>query len=294
MALYKKQPTKHSIKQLSELTTMPTPLLIGVGKMERRRSEQRGGNGDGEVQLPELPTEPLEFLARSWSASALQVSKALAPPTPKLPTTTTATTTATNGGCSSNSDSSFSSVVEDVTGGGDVETEDSAAAAIPGNGNPLLSFSFASSATSQLVLERIMSQSEISPLTSGRLSHSSGPLNSSHAEETDSAPVSPSDDFDDVVKYLRSNNSLQPLFTGKNNVGGGGGVSTPSGKTVGRWLKERREKKKEEARTHNAQLHAVVSVAGVAAAVAAIAAATAAASASEKDDQMAKTDMAVA
>ncbi|GMP90932.1 hypothetical protein CsSME_00041847 [Camellia sinensis var. sinensis] len=264
--------------------------------MERRRSEQRGGNGDGEVQLPELPTEPLEFLARSWSASALQVSKALAPPTPKLPTTTTATTTATNGGCSSNSDSSFSSVVEDVTGGGDVETEDSAAAAIPGNGNPLLSFSFASSATSQLVLERIMSQSifmgqEISPLTSGRLSHSSGPLNSSHAEETDSAPVSPSDDFDD---YLRSNNSLQPLFTGKNNVGGGGGVSTPSGKTVGRWLKERREKKKEEARTHNAQLHAVVSVAGVAAAVAAIAAATAAASASEKDDQMAKTDMAVA
>ncbi|CAL5425200.1 unnamed protein product [Camellia sinensis] len=98
------------------------------------------------------------------------------------------------------------------------------------------------------------------------------------------------------MQYLRSNNSLQPLFTGKNNVGGGGGggVSTPSGKTVGRWLKERREKKKEEARTHNAQLHAVVSVAGVAAAVAAIAAATAAASASEKDDQMAKTDMAVA
>ncbi|KAL7172431.1 hypothetical protein ACSBR2_032011 [Camellia fascicularis] len=258
--------------------------------MERRRSEQRGNNGDGEVQLPELPTEPLEFLARSWSASALQVSKALAPPTPKLPTTTTI------GGCSSNSDSSFASVVEDVTGGCDIETVDSAAAAIPGNGNPLLSFSFASSATSQLVLERIMSQSEISPLTSGRLSHSSGPLNGSHAEETDSAPVSPSDDFDDVVKYLRSNNSLQPLFTGKNNVGGGGGggVSTPSGKTVGRWLKERREKKKEEARTHNAQLHAVVSVAGVAAAVAAIAAATAAASASEKDDQMAKTDMAVA
>ncbi|CAL5425201.1 unnamed protein product [Camellia sinensis] len=194
MALYKKQATKHSIEQLSELTTMPTPLLIGVGKMERRRSEQRGNNGDGEVQLPELPTEPLEFLARSWSASALQVSKALAPPTPKLPTTTT------NGRCSSNSDSSFASVVEDVTGGCDIETEDSGAAAIPGNGNPLLSFSFASSATSQLVLERIMSQSEISPLTSGRLSHSSGPLKGSHAEETDSAPVSPSDDFDDVVK----------------------------------------------------------------------------------------------
>ncbi|KAI8029156.1 VAN3-binding protein [Camellia lanceoleosa] len=36
------------------------------------------------------------------------------------------------------------------------------------------------------------------------------------------------------MQYLRSNNSLQPLFTGKNNVGGrgGGGVSTPSGKTL--------------------------------------------------------------
>ncbi|KAL6968278.1 hypothetical protein U1Q18_034081 [Sarracenia purpurea var. burkii] len=99
------------------------------------------------------------------------------------------------------------------------------------------------------------------------------------------------------MQYMHSNKSLQPLFTGSRNGHGdtcSGGVSTPSGKTVGRWLKERREKKKEEARALNAQLYAVVSVAGVAAAVAAIAAATAAASASGKDDQMAKTDMAVA
>lgn len=40
------------------------------------------------------------------------------------------------------------------------------------------------------------------------------------------------------------------------------------GKTVGRWLKDRREKKKEEARSQNAQLHASVSVAGVVAAIA--------------------------
>lgn len=65
-------------------------------------------------------------------------------------------------------------------------------------------------------------------------------------------------------------------------------------KTVGRWLKDRREKKKEEIRAHNAQIHAAVSVAGVAAAVAAIAAATAASSSAGKDEQMAKTDMAVA
>lgn len=91
------------------------------------------------------------------------------------------------------------------------------------------------------------------------------------------------------------NNSLQPLFTGTRNgyTNGGGGATTPS-KTVGRWLKERREKKKEETRTQNAQLHAAVSVAGVSAAIAAIAAATAAASSTGKDEQTAKTDMAVA
>lgn len=59
-------------------------------------------------------------------------------------------------------------------------------------------------------------------------------------------------------------------------------------------MKDRREKKKEEARVQNAQLHAAVSVAGVAAAIAAIAAATAASSGAGKDEQMAKTDMAVA
>lgn len=40
----------------------------------------------------------------------------------------------------------------------------------------------------------------MSPLTSGRLSHSSGPLNGGSLTETDSPPVSPSDEFDDVVK----------------------------------------------------------------------------------------------
>ncbi|XLS78678.1 hypothetical protein HN51_062903 [Arachis hypogaea] len=44
------------------------------------------------------------------------------------------------------------------------------------------------------------------------------------------------------------------------------------GRTMGRWLKDQKERKKQEIRIHNAQLHAVVSVAGVAAAVAAIAA----------------------
>lgn len=47
------------------------------------------------------------------------------------------------------------------------------------------------------------------------------------------------------------------------------------GKTIGRWLKDQKERKKQETRAHNAQLHAAVSVAGVAAAVAMLAASNA-------------------
>lgn len=39
---------------------------------------------------------------------------------------------------------------------------------------------------------------------------------------------------------------------------------------MGRWIKDQKERKKQENRTHNAQLHAAVSVVGVAAAVAAL------------------------
>ena len=100
-----------------------------------------------------------------------------------------------------------------------------------------------------------------------------------------------------LVQFFGANNFIQPLYNGARASGGiGNSIATPNAghKTVGRWLKDRREKKKEEIRSHNAQLHATISVAAVATAVAALAAATAASSPANKDEKMAKTDMAMA
>lgn len=105
-----------------------------------------GGGGGGGFQLPESPRKPMEFLSRSWSAAALQVSKTLhSPLSPLIPRSETVTDAG---------ESSVTAAENNRFSGVEAVEEQFASTLLSGN-----TFSFASSATSQLVLERIMSQS---------------------------------------------------------------------------------------------------------------------------------------
>ncbi|KAL1532509.1 VAN3-binding protein isoform X2 [Salvia divinorum] len=138
---------------------------------------------------PETPTESMEFLARSWSVSAVELSKALC----------------------------------------NTHNEEKPDRGLVKNNQPLVASG--------------------SPLESPRGS-------------------------DETKELLLLHQALNPEFESHQHLLSNGPMykSVVKRKTMGRRIKDHKERKKHEIRAHNAQLHAAVSVAGVAAAVAALAA----------------------
>ncbi|KAG9449194.1 hypothetical protein H6P81_009159 [Aristolochia fimbriata] len=180
------------------------------------------------VPPPETPIEPMEFLARSWSLSALELSRALAD--------------------SYNQSNNFQCCALRCSEGQEIQDTNS--------GAPL------SSAAKVLP-----------PETNQRFGHTLPVMAESTAG--DSPPISPKE-REEIKEWLLLQQALDPEFLWKQRVIGNAVYkSAVRGKTVGRWLKDQKERKKEENRTQNAQLHAAVSVAAVAAAVAAVTATTA-------------------
>ncbi|KAL0311976.1 UNVERIFIED_CONTAM: VAN3-binding protein [Sesamum radiatum] len=89
---------------------------------------------------------------------------------------------------------------------------------------------------------------------------------------SESPPMSPRGS-DDAKELFLLHQALNPEFISNQQLLRNGFYrSIMKRKTMGRWIKDQKERKRQEIRAQNAQLHAAVSVAGVAAAVAALAA----------------------
>ena len=112
--------------------------------MDKSKTFGEQGRFNPAFKPPETPLDSMEFLSRTWSASATEVSRAVvASPTSQPP------------------QMRFSEIqgVSDVT----LVPEDEENGIVSGN-----TFSFASSETSLMVIERIMAQSVSKSIHNGR------------------------------------------------------------------------------------------------------------------------------